>query len=221
MTTETTETTETTTNETTANENVTEAQPESTEAKAEPKAKKEPKPKKEKPVREKPAHLAKVEKVAAQLPLLTEEPSAVLVAAKNLTTADICGVIAHLQVEVRRRSITAVADAGARGDEKLNEGDRVKILTCQHNPSYIGRTGTVTKVQRVRCYVRLDGKEYSEKDDGRTGDYFYHSDCKSLGVAKHTEPEVQPAEDTFDSLPEPTEVSTLEDAPAPVEATGT
>lgn len=217
----TTETTETTTTETTATENVTEAQPESTEAKAEPKAKKEPKPKKEKPVREKPAHLAKVEKVAAQLPLLTEEPSAVLAAAKNLTTADICGVIAHLQVEVRRRSITAVADAGARGDEKLNEGDRVKILTCQHNPSYIGRTGTVTKVQRVRCYVRLDGKEYSEKDDGRTGDYFYHSDCKSLGVAKHTEPEQQPVEDTFDSLPEPTEVSTLEDAPAPVEATGT
>lgn len=148
-----------------------------------PKAPKEPKPKKEKPQRATPAHLAKVDKVAASLPSLNEDGNTVVTAAKNLATADICAVVAHLQVEIRRRGITAVAQGAARG-EKLKEGTRIKVIACQHNPRLIGMTGTVTKVQRVRAYAKLDNKTYKEKPDGRTGDYFFLSDLKVLGVSQ-------------------------------------
>ena len=147
---------------------------------------KEPKPKKEKPVRTTPAHLAKVDKVAASLPQLNDDGNTVVTAAKNLATADICAVVAHLQVEIRRRGITAVAQGQARG-EKLEEGARIKVVACQHNPRLIGMTGTVTKVQRVRAYAKLDGKTYKEKEDGRTGDYFFLSDLKVLGVSQSTQ----------------------------------
>jgi hypothetical protein len=152
-------------------------------AKKEPAAPKEPKPakeKKEKPVRETPAHLSKINKVAAQLPELSEDANTVVTLAKNLCTADICSAVAHLQIEIRRRGITSTAQGAARG-ETLTVGTRVKVISCAHNSRLIGQTGTVTKVQRIRAYAKLDGKTYNEKEDGRTGDYFFHSDFKILG----------------------------------------
>lgn len=163
----------------------TQAKPEekAPKAKKEPAAPKEPKPpkeKKEKPVREKPAHVAKLDKVAAQLPALSEDATVVVTAAKNLATADICSAVAHLQIEIRRRGIMSTAQGAARG-ETLAEGTRIKVVSCAHNSKLIGMLGTVTKVQRIRAYAKLDGKTYNEKEDGRTGDYFFHSDFKILG----------------------------------------
>jgi hypothetical protein len=141
----------------------------------------EPKPKKEKPVRATPAHLAKVDKVAGQLPALSEDATAVVAAASNMSTADICSTIAHLQIAVRRRGIVAIAQGQARGDGKLEPGGRVRIKSSQ-NPRFIGATGTLDKVQRIRCYVKLDGKEYAERDGRPTGDYFFTSDVELLSA---------------------------------------
>lgn len=222
--TETTKTTESSTTQTQGKDQKSQGKP----AK-EPKAKKEkaqkpprePKPKKEKPQRTTPAHLAKVDKVAAQLPVLNDDANTVVTAAKNLATADICATVAHLQVEIRRRGITAVAQGAARG-EKLEPGTRVKVVSCQHNPRLIGMTGTVSKVQRIRAYAKLDGKEYKEKDDGRTGDYFFHSDLKVLGPVQAGQG-VSVNPETFKRLTQPAanvDVNTILDEADDAAATG-
>jgi len=149
-----------------------------------PKPPKEPKVKKEKPVREVPAHLAKINKVAAQLPALSADASFLVDSANDMTTADICSAIAYLQIAVRRRGITALADA-----PKLNVGDRVSVSSAS-NPRFIGQMGTVNKVQRIRAYVTLDNKDYSQKDGRPTGDYFFHTDLnlvQSIAPAAVTE----------------------------------
>lgn len=149
-----------------------------------PKPPKEPKVKKEKPVREVPAHLAKINKVAAQLPALSADASFLVDSANEMTTADICSAIAYLQIAVRRRGVTALADA-----PKLNVGDRVSIASAS-NPRFIGQMGTVNKVQRIRAYVTLDNKDYSQKDGRPSGDYFFHTDLnvvQSIAPAAATE----------------------------------
>lgn len=176
MTTENTENTETTETNNTATETTTEVTAETKAAVV-----KEPKVKKEKVTRTTPPHIAKIDKVAAQLPVLGEVAGDLVKNASALNTTEICGLIAHLQIEVRRRGVGATALAQGQG-RKLTEGMRVKIVSCVHAPRLIGLEGTVSRVQRIRCYVKLDGREYTEKDDGRTGDYFFHSDCKPLGV---------------------------------------
>jgi len=199
------DTTETTTEQTTATEEtVTETpaeapaekpaktpkapkEPKAPKAPKEPKAPKppkEPKVKKEKPVREVPAHLAKINKVAAQLPALSADASFLVDSANEMSTADICSAIAYLQIAVRRRGVTALADA-----PKLNVGDRVSIASAS-NPRFIGQMGTVNKVQRIRAYVTLDNKDYSQKDGRPSGDYFFHTDLnvvQSIAPAAVTE----------------------------------
>ena len=52
--------------------------------------------------------------------------------------------------------------------------------------------GTVNKVQRIRAYVTLDNKDYSQKDGRPSGDYFFHTDLnvvQSIAPAAVTEPE--------------------------------
>jgi type IV secretory pathway VirB10-like protein len=145
-------------------------EPKAPKAPKEPKAPKPPKEPKVKPVREVPAHLAKINKVAAQLPALSADASFLVDSANEMTTADICSAIAYLQIAVRRRGVTALADA-----PKLNVGDRVSVSSAS-NPRFIGQMGTVNKVQRIRAYVTLDNKDYSQKDGRPSGDYFFHTD---------------------------------------------
>lgn len=151
--------------------------PDSKKGQAKPKAEKKPREKKERPQRETPAHLAKIDKVAAQLPPLSEDANAVFTAANNLSTADMCAVLAHTNIAIRKRGIIAAGQNSAKGI-KLAEGMRVRIVSG--TPKFRGKTGTLTKVQRIRCYVKVDGKEYVEKEDGRTGDYFMTSDVEPL-----------------------------------------
>lgn len=158
----------------------------------EPKAPKEPKPKKEKPMRETPAHMPKVDKVANQLPALTEESNVLFSAANNLATADIINLVAHLQIAVRRRGVATSAKLIQQGKDnpgrELKVGQRVKILTST-NPRFIGKEGTVSKVQRIRCYVELDERKgtYSVRTDGKgnefSGDYFFTSDVAPVGAS--------------------------------------
>lgn len=149
------------------------AKPAKVKAEKAPKAPKEPKVKAEKPARETPAHMAKVDKIASQLPALGSDAGTLFTAMKNLATADLNGILAHLSVEIRRRGVLAAVPlpGGASAQPaSVAEGTRVRIQSG--NPRFIGQEGTVAKVQRIRCYVRLDGRD---KDD-----YFFIADVAPL-----------------------------------------
>lgn len=135
------------------------------------------KPRAERPQRQAPAHMAKVDKIANQLPQLTGDASTLFIAMKNLSTADLNGILAHLSVEIRRRGVLAAVsqqastEQGQQGSGGVQVGQRVRIKSG--NPRFIGQMGTVAKVQRIRCYVRLDGRD---KDD-----YFFIADVDQIG----------------------------------------
>ena len=129
----------------------------------EPKAPKPPRVKKERPVRTTPAHMSKVDKVASQLPALSGNAQNLFDNAADMSTSDICALVAHLNIAIRKRGISAASGA------QLKVGDRVNIVSSQTNPRFIGMSGVVTKVQRIRCYVQLDGRDKT--------DYFFLTDC--------------------------------------------
>lgn len=124
--------------------------------------------KKEKPVSTKLAHMSKVDKVAAQLPELSAEAKALYDGAFGMSTADINALVAHLSVEIRRRGVRAVVDA-----PRVEVGQRVTVNSG--HPRFQGMSGTVTRCQRIRCYVRLDGRD---KDD-----YFFIADVQGDQIA--------------------------------------
>lgn len=186
------------------------------------KAPKEPKPprvKKEKPVRPL-AHLSKVEKVASQLPVMTQEAQAIFVGAANLSTPDISSLVAHLNIVMRKRSVVAIAQGAARAGETplLTVGQRVRIRSGQGGSArFIGHEGTVTKVQRIRCYVAIDGRTYDPKrlESGQT-DYFFISDIET---ANGTGLSLQDALQRLTSQAPPVDINTLVDEDEDVETT--
>lgn len=101
----------------------------------------------------KPAHLSKVEKAAANLPPMNEETQAVFDAASKLNRTDIEILASHLSFEARKNATLQATSAN------LKVGMQVTVISGQAR--FIGQTGTVTKVQRIRCFVQLDesGKE--------------------------------------------------------------
>lgn len=97
-----------------------------------------------------PAHMTKVEKAAASLPGLGDlELSAFNEITTNFTASQITALAAHLEhfnrVEATKRA----------ADTKLEAGMTVKIVSGL--PKYVGRTATVVKAQRIRCYVQVEG----------------------------------------------------------------
>lgn len=148
-------------------------------------------PKEETPKRT--PHLAKVEKYLSTLPELSEASSEVFDIARNLSTADINVLIAHLNGVTRSRGVEA-----SNASQPLVEGQIVRVISSAH-PKYLGLQGRVSKVQRIRCYVEFDGFD-------KPG-YFFHSD-------------VEPAEETLISLEE-TATELPADFSSDVVATGT
>ena len=149
----TTEATETTTEALENTEATATAAPEKAKkAKAEkaPKLPKEPKPKKEKPVRETPAHMAKVNRYAESLPSLSTAARAVFDQAETLTSGELNVLSAHISLLARK---LATASAAA---VKLQENDRVRI-TSGNDTRYIGKEGVVTRCQRIRIFVKVPG----------------------------------------------------------------
>lgn len=148
--------------------------------KKEPKAKKEPRPKKERPVRAVPAHMSKVDKVAAQLPPLSSDAHVLFTAANNMSTADMNSLVAHLNISIRRRGVMALAQGGSAA--KLQLGDRVRVRSGSGGAArFVGQVGTVSKLQRIRCYVRLEGRSYSAD---KPGDYFFIADVEPTNAAQ-------------------------------------
>lgn len=100
----------------------------------------------------KPAHLSKVEKAAAKLPILSDRAADFLKkATKNLSAIEITALAQHLQHQVRAQSTVAAVGA------KLAVGQVVRITAG--NAKFVGQTATVNKVQRIRCYCEVPGVE--------------------------------------------------------------
>lgn len=97
-----------------------------------------------------PAHMSKVEKAASRLPVLgakAEEFFNDLVT--NLTASDVTALAAHLAHFNRTQATKRALEL------KVSTGDLVKIVSG--DPRFVGQTGTITKAQRIRCYVELEG----------------------------------------------------------------
>lgn len=95
-------------------------------------------------------HMSKVEKAAAALPTLSDAAQLTFnEVTANFTAAEITAIAAHLQhfnrVKATERAL----------QRSVGEGDTVVIIGG--NPKYVGMRGTVSKAQRIRCYVELPG----------------------------------------------------------------
>lgn len=104
-----------------------------------------------KPAR-KPAHMKKVEAAAARLPRLNSDAELSfneLIA--NHSAEQLSALALHLQhhnrVAATQRSVTV--------SDNLHIGNTVHIIGG--DPRYIGMTGTVDTVRRIRCFVNVPG----------------------------------------------------------------
>jgi len=97
-----------------------------------------------------PAHMKKVAKAAEKLGILTDSASLLFnEATANLTAADLAVLALHLQHFNRVKATERAAG------QKLTAGMNVEIVAG--DPRFIGKTGTVAKAQRIRCYVTVEG----------------------------------------------------------------
>lgn len=100
-----------------------------------------------------PAHMAKVEKAASRLPSLNESANLLLEeATRNLNSTQVLALAAHLQHSVRVAATSAATNSG-----RVQVGAKVKMIGG--DPRFLGMTGVVSKSQRIRCYVALEGRE--------------------------------------------------------------
>lgn len=98
----------------------------------------------------KPAHMSKVEKAASKLPSMTNDVSTYFnELTANLSSQDINALAAHL-VHFNRSKATERALS-----QQVKMGDKVKIVGGE--AKYIGLEGVVSKAQRIRCYVTVEG----------------------------------------------------------------
>lgn len=100
--------------------------------------------------KEKPAHMKKVERAGSRLPELSAETKIVFGdVTANLSAQQISALALHLQHHNRVVATTRAIQT------QLAIGQTVTIVGG--DPKFIGRTGTIDRVQRIRCYVNLKG----------------------------------------------------------------
>ena len=98
----------------------------------------------------KPAHMAKVDRAASRLPSLNETARTVVEdITSNYSSEQITAVAMHLQ------HFNRVAATKRALGTKVTTGDRVTIVGG--DPRFVGRIGTVSKAQRIRCFVSVEG----------------------------------------------------------------
>lgn len=95
-------------------------------------------------------HMSKVDKAAEKLPPLSDALQSLFgELVINNSRDSIAALAAHLthynRVKATERALT----------QKVTLGDTVRITGG--DPRYVGKTGLVTKSQRIRCYVDLEG----------------------------------------------------------------
>lgn len=100
----------------------------------------------------KPAHLRKVQRAAERLSPLGQGAQLLFnEATAGLSAADLASLALHIQ-HFNRENATVRALS-----QKLNTGDHVTFVGG--DPRYIGKTGTVNKSQRIRCYIDVPGSK--------------------------------------------------------------
>lgn len=115
-----------------------------------------------------PAHMKKVAKAAEKLSPLGQAAQLLYnEATANFGAAELASLAAHIQhfnrVKATERALV----------QKVEGGQTVTIIGGE--PRFIGKTGTVTKAQRIRCYVQIEGLSKPA--------YFYTSDVTVAEVA--------------------------------------
>lgn len=120
-----------------------------------------------------PAHMKKVEKAAEKLTALGQAAELLFSeATTNLTASELAALATHIQhfnrVKATERAL----------DQTIEAGQTVKIVGG--DPRFIGKTGTVSKAQRIRCYVTVEG---FKKDA-----YLFTSDVELVQVEATEEP---------------------------------
>lgn len=103
-----------------------------------------------KPVRAASAHMAKVQKYELSLPAPSDEVKEMLEATTALSVGDLNVLASWVALEARKR---ATANSTGR---KLSVGDQVRI-TSGNQTRYIGKEGTVSRTNRIRCFVTVPG----------------------------------------------------------------
>lgn len=96
-------------------------------------------------------HMKKVEKAASKLPALNQDATLTfneIVA--NYDAAQVAALAAHLQ-HFNRVKATERALA-----QPLKQGMKVRVVAGDNR--YVGLSGEVTKSQRIRCYVAIEGQ---------------------------------------------------------------
>ena len=122
----------------------------------------------------KAAHMKKVERAAEKLPAFASEQLTTLFneVTTNYSSAQIAAFALHLQhfnrVKATERALT----------QRIETGSQVRITGG--DPKYIGKSGVVSKAQRIRCYVEVPGV--------RKPVYLFTSDVelRAVPVAKAT-----------------------------------
>jgi len=103
-------------------------------------------------VDKKATHMKKVENAASKLPVLNETAQVLFTdITSNLPAAQVAAIALHLQ-HFNRVNATARAV-----NQRVQPGDRVRIVGG--DPRYIGKSGTVDRAQRIRCYVNVPGSQ--------------------------------------------------------------
>jgi hypothetical protein len=97
-----------------------------------------------------PAHMRKVAKAGERLGTLTEAAQLIFnEATANLPAAQVSMLALQLQhfnrVRATERALGQTIEAG------------MKVTIVGGDPRFIGQTGTVSKAQRIRCYVEVEG----------------------------------------------------------------
>lgn len=132
-----------------------------------------------------PVHMSKVEKAAAKLPVLSDSAASLFEEiTTNLPAATISALSAHLnhfnRVQATQRAV---------GAAPLKVGQVVRIVGG--DPRFIGQTGHLEKVQRIRCYVKLS-------DSGRVA-YCFTSDVSLLNEGEEL-PETTGSDEELNSV---------------------
>lgn len=104
----------------------------------------------EKDAAKQPAHMRKVMKAAEKLGSLGLKATLLFnEATANLSASELAALATHIQhfnrVKATERAL----------DQTLEVGQQVTVIGG--DPRYFGATGTVTKAQRIRCYVQVEG----------------------------------------------------------------
>jgi hypothetical protein len=100
----------------------------------------------------KPAHMKKVDKAAERLAPLSQAATVILnEVTHSLPAVELQALAEHIQ-HFNRVKATERALA-----QSLTEGQQVTIVGGA--PRFIGKVGILAKVQRIRCYVQLEGME--------------------------------------------------------------